>query len=128
MRIIGRWVPEPMIPAEKIEGAALIELLSSRRVWELMYQDLTVFDGQNSYPRLRLVRHQLRQFSNGNTIWHLSFVRNGAPWCQPLYFCCRGVVQDHSPILIIHPLIRELTIGYPTYPPAKWVVNTEVVA
>ncbi|MDQ5938367.1 MAG: hypothetical protein QG642_57 [Patescibacteria group bacterium] len=129
IQIIGRWVPEPMIPAEQIDAADLDRVLSSVRLLELMRNDLTVFDGQNSYPRLRLVKYQYPWLLCGNVIaWRLTFVRKGAPWCQPLVFYCPGSVTKNGELLKGKPCIKELIVGYPIYPPAKWVVSTEDVA
>jgi hypothetical protein len=129
IRIVGQWVPEAMIPAEQINGSDLGLVLSSTRLHELMQNDLTVFDGQkNSYPRLRLVKCERLLSLWGNVNWRMTFVRKGAPWCEPLVFYCPGSVVKKTGVLKIDPCIKELIIGYPTYPAAKWVVSTEQVA
>jgi hypothetical protein len=117
-----------MIPAEQIDASNLDRVLASIRLLELMRNDLTVFDGQNSYPRLRLIKCEQLRSLWGNTNWRLTFARKGAPWCQPLVFYCPGSVVKNSGLLKGKPCIKELIVGYPIYPPAKWVVSTEDVA
>lgn len=127
IRIIGRWVPEPMIPAEVLEGQGIIDALSGRLL-ELMERDLTIFDGKVSYPRLRLSSCESVKFMPNSKAFRLNFRRSGAPWCQPLAFWFVAGPHHDTRLIVARPLIQSITVGYPIYPAAKWVVSTEQVA